>query len=333
MVLPRLQRPAACASFALALTLASCTAKKTDPVEACGAYFDAEAQVLTRCGLTLPLPPDETARQRARFLAACKVTMDEPGTGTTAEWLSACAASLVGDLCTNFQFDPDCAVPTGTIESGKACESHAQCQTGVCSGPGANGACGTCSPVLQTGAQCTPGGPPCNKSAVCQQGTCIKVVRGDVGASCEPGRPDCASGICDSKAHTCALPFPAGGSCISDWECADGLACSGFVCTPTVAEGAACAPEIGPMPSPSPCPRTLVCARATKTCVAVHLAKGGEPCDVDATRCEIGTCNGTCPKVLADGAPCDPSSATTTCDFFAECKDGKCLTGGFTPCK
>jgi hypothetical protein len=321
----------ACTSVAAAF--AACSAAKADPADSCGLYFDAQIQILTRCGQALPLPPDETARQRMRFLAACKITTDEAGSGMGADWLHACAESVTRDLCSNFQFDPHCDLPNGTIESGKPCESNAQCQTGICGGPGTTGSCGRCSPVLETGAPCTPGGPPCNKSATCHNGACLKTVRGDSGASCDVGSPDCKSGICDSKTHTCVDPLPAGATCFSEWDCADGLTCSGIVCTPTVALGAACAPEIGPMPSPAPCARSLVCARATKTCVAVHLAKGGEPCDVDATRCEIGTCNGTCPRVLADGVPCDPSSAKTTCDFFAECKDGKCVTGNFTPCK
>ena len=320
-----------CTSAALAF--AACSTAKADPAENCGLYFDAQVQILTRCGLALPLPPDDDARQRTRFLAACKVTTDEPGTGLGADWLHACAESVTRDLCSNFQFDPHCNLPNGTIESGKPCESHAQCQTGICSGPGTAGSCGTCSPVLTTGDACIPGGPPCNKSAVCLQGTCVAAVRHDNGASCSVGRSDCKSGICDGKTHTCVDPMPAGASCVSEWDCADGLACSGFVCTPTVGMGAACAPEIGPTPSPAPCSRSLVCARATKTCVAVHLAKAGEPCDVDATRCEIGTCSGTCPTVLADGAPCDPLRAHTTCDFFAECKDGTCVTGNAMPCK
>ncbi|MEO6418094.1 MAG: hypothetical protein ABIP39_01705 [Polyangiaceae bacterium] len=318
----------------LAVTIASCRADKADPVDACGAYFDAQVQVQARCGQTAALAPDENARERTRFLAACKLTLDEPGTGMTADWLNACANSIKTDLCSNVQFDPACTTPTGGVETGQPCSSHAQCQTGICGGPGTGGACGTCSPVLRTGDACVPGGPPCNKSAQCDQGTCVAVVRGELGASCDRGKPDCKTGICDIRTHACALPLLAGSPCSSDWECADNLTCSGFACTPVVAEGAACAVAVGSTPSSAPCPVTLVCSQSTKTCVGVHVAKGGEACDVDVTRCELGSCSGgTCPKVLADGDPCEPSSGTTTCDFFAECKDGKCVTGSFTPCK
>jgi hypothetical protein len=317
----------------VAIAFASCSSTNADPVEACGAFFDARTAVLTRCGQALPLDPGEGARQRTRFLAACKLTTDEPGTGTTADWLNSCAASLTTDLCSNFQIDPACATATGTIESGQPCASNAQCQTGICGGPGSGGSCGTCSPVLRTGEACFPGGPPCNASAVCEEGTCTGIARGEVGASCDDGQRDCKSGVCESRDHVCVLPLLAGRPCLTGPDCADGLTCSGFVCTPTVAEGAPCAIEVGTMPSPAPCPPSLVCARSTKTCLAVHVAKAGEACDLDATRCELGTCNGVCPQILADGAPCDPTSAASTCDFYAECKDGKCVTGSFTSCK
>jgi hypothetical protein len=33
---------------------------------------------------------------------------------------------------------------------------------------------------------------------------------------------------------------------------------------------------------------------------------------------------GTCPRVIADGEPCDLNDPTTACDTFAGCQNGTC---------
>ena len=72
------------------------------------------------------------------------------------------------------------------------------------------------------------------------------------------------------------------------------------------------------------------------TCKRVTYSKEGESCD-GATPCLVGECPIThvppgtgawfCPKVIADGQPCDKTDSKTTCDFDAECINGTCVLG------
>jgi hypothetical protein len=68
-------------------------------------------------------------------------------------------------------------------------------------------------------------------------------------------------------------------------------------------------------------------------CVQTKWAAAGRACD-GTTRCLVGSCppnnngvGGTCPKVIADGKPCNPTDASATCDTFSQCLGGKCHLG------
>jgi hypothetical protein len=152
----------------------------------------------------------------------------------------------------------------------------------------------------------------------------------------------------------CAPRGASGAQCSYSGDCQAPLVCLGAdfstntmgTCGNGADAGGACraggAVESG-------CKTTLTCDPATNTCVAIKFVGGGQACDERITYCARGQCSvafdsgnggdggestqGTCPAVLADGAPCDPTSKTQTCDAEAYCVNGTCQVFDPASCK
>jgi hypothetical protein len=184
-----------------------------------------------------------------------------------------------------------------------------------------------------------------------------------VGASCDDLSASCATGLyCSMQTSTCAPLQTAGapcgegggdpGGCEAPLGCGDPPStCSSGSAGAACVTDQQCAPGLGCVPV-GPCASGGEVARIgcspSGQCIAVGWPAAGQSCN-DAFRCLVGSCgseNGlvpipsqgndgglvaaTCPKVVPDGQPC---SASSTCDTFAECFQGRCILLDAVACK
>ena len=316
--------------------------------KACDDYF---AATYLRCGGPR-LPPDETARIRARFEQVCATQSALPGSGVTSATLEACASALNESPCEFPAGPPQACDFKGSLPGGTACTDSLQCQSGLCEGqfsfnPGGESdsrMCGTCQAAANIGGNCNAGG--CSTGACITQDTtasmptytCTAIVQGDVGAPCDDLTALCQTGLyCAAQTGTCTplgtIGTPCGdGSPGDPGGCLAPLACVGSPGAATCssgAPGASCSYDLD-------CSPGLGCS-ASGQCVSITWANPGEACG-DAVRCLVGTCSsaggsglprpavdggslaGTCPTVVPDGQPCSGG----TCDTFSECFAGTC---------
>ena len=318
--------------------------------KACDDYF---AATYLRCGGPR-LPPDETARIRARFEQVCATQSALPGSGVTSATLEACASALNESPCEFPAGPPQACDFKGSLPGGTACTDSLQCQSGLCEGqfsfnPGGESdsrMCGTCQAAANIGGNCNAGG--CSTGACITQDTtasmptytCTAIVQGDVGAPCDDLTALCQTGLyCAAQTGTCTplgtIGTPCGdGSPGDPGGCLAPLGCVGSpgaaICS-SGAPGASCSRDLDCSPG--------VGCSVSGQCVSITWANPGEACG-DAIRCLVGTCNlvggvvvggthvsldggpltGTCPMVVPDGQPCSGG----TCDTFSECFAGTC---------
>lgn len=313
----------------------------------CSNYANAEIDAEIRCG-SGQLSSDERANYVSRFSIVCNDAITAPGSGITSAYLDGCVAALAKNpACTSAV--PECADPAGTLAIGAACGSDDQCASTHCAIntviAGADGGgttsenCGTCGTTVADGAACASG-DTCVAGDSCTNGKCSAETTsgggtGALGSSCQEDS-DCATpNRCDFTQGVCAAPGAAGSSCFTAADCVSGLICNGGEqCEAPVASGGAC--------TGGDCASGLGCDSTSHKCTSITFAAQGAPCDRDAILCDRGTCNigssgganaGICPTILADGAACDASSGTTSCDDFAECISGTCQILNPASCK
>ncbi len=189
----------------------------------------------------------------------------------------------------------------GTLVAGAACQSSAQCTSGLCKIT--SGSCGTCGTKVAAGATCQTGD------------TCVD------GYTCA-GSP-----------KTCVAYVAKGGACSASAPCQGGLACVAAVCSlPASTAGAACDPLVS-----GACNfyKGLTCNATSKTCVLSALAAAGEACGVvgsSYTMCKHGLyCanTSTCAAQVAVGGAC---TSTAQCADSAACTNSVCTAPAPVTC-
>jgi len=303
-----------------------------------------------------PIPPtSEQGREQGRFEQACGSSLTQPGVTYTAEDVDACASALESNC------NATCSIPAGTLASGAPCTSGDQCQSGFCGRSVASNACGTCSTPITNGDSCLEGmcvpGSVCSpttlgdSSAASAAGTCVAATNGGQGAPCDGNGPQCGPELyCDFGTSTpmCKPLGGQGAACAGSTACKWPLVCVGLsgsilaagppgTCQSQGGSGAACS-------SDTDCASPLAC-NAGK-CGSVTWVQPGQPCPLASDRCIVGAggcteivVGGSGPKppqcltVIADGEPCNPEDATSTCDVFSNCEaigDAGAVSGGET---
>jgi hypothetical protein len=222
--------------------------------------------------------------------------------------------------------------------------------------------CGTCGAKAAIGQPCggttntqCVDGAECNTSGTSGAETCQATpAPGKAGDPCGMSNQTCDTGLkCDYTMKKCVALGAAGASCQYSGDCASPLVCTGAdlskgtmgTCGNGGDVGAACNAD----GFDTGCKSTLACDPATKTCVQTKKADPGQPCDDKTTFCSKGSCSvafqtptadgggmsmqGTCPTVIADGAPCDATKQNQTCDSYAYCVMGTCQMFDPASCK
>jgi hypothetical protein len=297
---------------------------------ACGDVFDSVYGGLCQ---QPPIPADELARIRPRYIASCESTYGLPGIGTTANDLEACAAAERGGICGAVPAPKACEPLTGTRAVGAPCNEAAQCAAGDCAfSDGGN--CGVCVATTPLGQPCTRSGAShCAGDSICtaasEGGTvCVAVTLGDAGAGCGTEFAVCEPGLyCDDTTMSCAVPATVDEPCSQGTACMTPLICVGApsgACQQPGEAGASCQ-------STADCEPGLGCSGGQ--CVVLVWAMPGQSCsalapclvgDLGACPVSSSTSQGTCPAIIADGQPCDPSDYAASCDTFATCFGGTC---------
>jgi hypothetical protein len=327
---------------------------------ACGAYWDALQSYYGHCNTLFASGPPLGARQR--FVDFCETQGAAPGVigNDYDSTFDTCANAVTNatSTCADFQFVPMCAPSAGALADGAACGADAQCQSAFCKGGGettilaTNGSgttnynCGVCALRIPIGKACnTDAGDKCVDGADCvfqvgklPQYICVAtpppVQQGGDCASLTSGSCD-VNLVCDPIKLTCVPAAAAGASCDTTGDCLTDLVCVGadFVkgVKGTCGAGANVGAPCSTTAVDSGCNRNLACAPSTKTCAVFGFAAQGQPCDNVATQCRTGFCNlpsiggtGTCPTILADGAPCDATRNDQSCDTYSTCLNGRC---------
>lgn len=285
--------------------------------------------------------PSDVSRAQSRWDTLCQAALSAPGESVTASMLESCAAAIQSGGCAA-NAEKACAFPlAGTLAAGSPCVADSQCASGSCSASAPQGpACGRCNPTAPQGQACS-GNTGCGAGAACGTNGCQTITYGASGAACQPPVSLCGDGlVCDSVTQTCTQPVAAGGACMMPTDCASTL-----TCVPSADPGVGKDTCQAPGPAGAPCFSSLDCASGLtcdttkQQCAQVTWAAAGESCG-GAVQCAIGNCSiafgttgtGTCPTVIADGQPCDPASASTTCDLLASCVGGKCTLDTTTAC-
>ncbi len=262
--------------------------------QACSDFEHAEATRTSTCYGVAPFADEDLLLARAT--RSCVLSSGAAGSQVTASYWADCTA-MVNNLCAGYQ----CAsYPPGDRELGAPCLSSLQCASLWCGGTAVTGAdgtavpyalqCGTCAATLAEGAACDAAKDAC-----------------DIGMSCFNG--------------TCRTRAAAGAACLHWSDCALPNVCkSTGLCGAVAGQGQSCQAS-------TDCTTDVGCDAATKLCVPLVYAQPGDPCDGDVDRCESGSCDlttATCPAVLPDGMPCDPSDRSQVCDVYARCFGGVC---------
>jgi hypothetical protein len=236
-----------------------------------------------------------------RYTAYELSALNAPSTGNTPETSEACTAAYAGWACTDFldaqNIPAACVQKTGGIATGSACAFSGQCQTGFCA-IAPHTLCGVCATVPAAGDSCATQG--CGQGLSCTSDTQTCVVLGTTGATC-------------GKGYLCG----------DDFVCVGANTTTGVTgtCQPAVATaGAACDPENKTGPGCDHA-QLLTCNTQSKTCAALTMAAGGQPCgtnvvdDQTAICAAEGTCTGatstaagTCTASAADGQACDTAN-------------------------
>ena len=245
----------------------------------------------------------------ARYALKCTEQLTAPGTGLTPDFMQACQAAIVQQLCGNVLDGTMPAAcwpqPPGQRATGAACGESGQCAASGCR-KATGSYCGTCLAPAALGASCASTdcepGLVCNSSQLC-------VSYGAVGASCSAQRPCTVTAVC--KSGTCAVPDKLGDSCIANPSSCDALA-------------------------------GLACDASTLKCVAAQFSTG--PCGVvdgDLLVCQDGascvypsktSATGNCVAPAADGAACNTTTGPG-CSAPAFCNQGVCTLPTPTTCE
>jgi hypothetical protein len=268
----------------------------------------------------------DEATCETRDTSSCTIALSAAGTGTTPDFLVACAAAVTAQSCADYLTGKTitaCQTPAGKGALGSACAYPAQCDSTYCAVP-KGAACGTCAAVPKAGDSCAAE-DGCGPGFDCTKDTSICVVPAAQGGACGKGNP-CAAGLSCVGATRLKQ-----GSCMPAGQ-------ASAVCDPTEQTAPACDRSLG-----------LYCDGATMKCAAAALVGPGDPCGIvppgfavclGGASCEIpaGKTSGNCAAIIADGAPCDTAKgpgclAPARCIVTGGATVGTCKTTDPTACK
>jgi hypothetical protein len=338
----------------------------------CGSFYDSFVAYEQKCeasSANLFGARDRFVKYCQTELAAPGVTSSY----SSALDSCASAVQNASASCGKLDSSSACKSPTGTLTDGTACGTSAQCSSGYCKGSGTSSSsssdgvtttsfnCGTCGPKIAIGQPCgSAAGTSCVDGATCvfggtgATGTCqTKPTPAKAGDPCGMSNQTCDTGLkCDYTMMKCVALGASGASCESSSDCTSPLVCLGVDFTKntkgTCGNGADVGGPCMANGFETGCKSSLVCDPATKTCAQTKYADPGQPCDDKTTFCSKGSCSvgfdtgstdggaapqGTCPNIIPDGAPCDPTKKDQTCDSFAYCIGGKCQLFDPASCK
>jgi hypothetical protein len=280
--------------------------------QACGAYAADVCNALGACGpLVLQLFYGDAATCVTRQTLSCATDQKAAGITRTTTDIVACGAAARATACPDVlagNVPTACQVKPGTVVNGGSCGSSWQCQSTHCEKPTA--ACGTCASRQPASGACT-GDDGCNVGLVCANKKCV--VPGAAGSSCDNNNP-CRGDLYCTGSGSCATLVEVGGSCAD----------SASACN--LANGAGCNP-------------------LDKTCVAVAIAQGGEPCGVvngTFTLCVEGDAcpnltlthqTSVCANPAADGAACGSAAPGQNCVPPATCQMTLCRLPSVDSCQ
>jgi hypothetical protein len=330
--------------------------------DACGAYYDAYAKILTTCATDITA--SELLGSRAAFVRYCGIALSAPGTGTSAAYLNTCAGALNNTTGCDLKLNEiaGCEPQNGSLATGTACLGSDQCAGGACSittttNPDAGTStttglnCGKCAPALAEGEACGNSSvncarrlscinqkcaqPPTSGSGVAEGGVCY--TQDAMGMVTQSG---CGSGLsCDIKfdtatnrsAGTCKRQPAKGEACTT--RCASPLVCANKVCVDASTEG-------GPCPTGAECKGSLVCDQMTKTCKGPTIVEAGGECGKANVKCASGlNCISAgagvskCQTPIAENGACNANDQASRCDRYLKCIDGKCIFPDANLCK
>jgi hypothetical protein len=307
---------------------------------ACDDYFQAE--FAGSCPGTVTPPASEVARIQARFDTLCAEALALPGVGITSSGLESCVSAIKSTSCGVLNVPHGaCSFDTGSLAAGGSCVTDSQCQTGDCSAgvespDGGIQTCGVCSAPVPVGGSCANGGS-CGPHAICNYAstgaqTCVAITQVAAGGACNTAEEQCNPGLACNASGVCAAPGPAGTPCESAQSCEAPLVCPIVGGGPSTCQAASAAG--GPCGSAVDCALGLSCDFSTHQCTSVSWVAAGQACNGGSLLCLVGYCpsgntgtSATCPTIIPDGQPCNPTDTTSSCDTFAQCTGGVCTLG------
>src|SRR5262249_43345265 len=146
----------------------------------------------------LPLPPDELARARPRYVRWCESDRGRPGLTHAAQELEECATSR--EATSNcYDIPPGCKYVHGDLPARAPCGGPDQCASGWCGVPAVEAgapvpACGTCAPSIPVGQTCNPrnlaagacSGDDVQCTTSADASTCQPRMVAELGQACNP---------------------------------------------------------------------------------------------------------------------------------------------------
>ncbi len=355
----------------VAATVAACssdpaTSSSGDATAACAKYFDTLSKRSADCAAErgTTVSGDFAADTRDAFMKQCSLSLGAAGTGISASFLSSCASELdkqpSGCLSGSLEDITACTPPGGTLADGAACAGSEQCASGACGNKGGRPAgdggtadagssgaasfCGTCTPTLPEGGDCTASGARCGRNLTCQSGKCAKkqapLPEGGICAvksgtqttflSCQTGLTCDVVATSGEVSGTCKKQPVKGEACTTN--CKSPFICAaGGTCADAVAEGGDC-------PRGSECQASLYCDATAKKCKATTLAAAGAACGTPGVKCAASlSCvrsgaTSTCMARIAPGGACTVD-AGAPCGPYTSCIAGTCQYEDPAVCK
>ncbi len=331
------KNPLACALL-LASFAAGCSGAPTTLSSACAGYFDALANLESRCGGKLALSPF-APMYRSTFVTVCDNLVTANGSNVTVTYLNRCASATHAASCDTLDDLSACQTPPGTLADGTACQSEAQCSGGACT-PSATTTgtmiCGVCSSLAAAGQPC---GQATTTNLACAHGldclsdngtdppTCLATSVIPVGGACASGvtpgshcatGATCASASSGANANVCTRLPTQGEPCLDGAACHSGLTCVSAVCTARVGVGGACT-------TGSECQPQLFCDSNTQKCANYTVAQATASCSGEGIECAAGLYCLSTTRVCTPFSQAGGSCSGLQCAPFLACVNTVCV--------
>jgi hypothetical protein len=242
---------------------------------------------------------------RARRDEGCRIDFLTPSRNEAPADRTACDEALTGQSCRDFFLGlplEACAVPPGKLPAGAFCRTTSDCGPGLgCKTE--SGACGTCRPALDIGADCGWWRDGCVRGTRCYGDRCLAPLK--VGEPCKMALAECETGS-ECTASGCASRDAERGT-----PCLGGDRCDPWRNLHCNLRSGRCEPWAPAVPVGGRC-GTVIPDGSVLTCTGAATCFGPS----QETR--------TCVPRSAVGEPCDPARGKP-CKAPAVCTEGICL--------